>query len=139
MADERTYEVLAEAAARAHIDRTGYEETYARSLRDPEGFWAGQAERFVTWSRKWDTVCEVDYARAHIRWFEGGRLNVSHNCLDRHLSSRGDRAAIIWEGDDPAEERRITYRELHEEVCRFGSALRRSEWPRGIASASTCR
>ena len=124
MADERTYEVLPEAATRAHVDRAGYEEMYARSLSDPEGFWAEQAERFVAWSAKWDEVCEVDYTRAHIRWFEGGKLNVSFNCLDRHLSARADRTAIIWEGDDPAEERRITYRELHEEVCRFANALK---------------
>ena len=124
MADEKTYEAPAEAVARAHVDRAGYEEMYARSLRDPEGFWAEQAERFVTWSRKWNAVRDVDYARAHIRWFEGGGLNVSANCLDHHLPSRGDRTAILWEGDDPAEERRITYRELHGEVCRFGNALR---------------
>ena len=124
MADERRYEVRADVAARAHIDRAGYEEMYERSLRDPDGFWSEQANRFVTWSRKWDTVREVDYRRAHIRWFEGARLNVSWNCLDRHLAERGDQVAIIWEGDDPSEDRRITYRELHEEVSRFANGLK---------------
>ena len=124
MTDERRFEPSAERAARAHIDRAGYEAAYARSLRDPDGFWAEQAERFVTWSRKWDTVREVDYHRAHIRWFAGAGLNVSYNCLDRHLPVRGEQTAILWEGDDPGEDRRITYRALHAEVCRCANALK---------------
>ena len=124
MASEKWYEVPDDVAARAHIGRREYEEMHARSLRDPESFWGEQAERFVTWTRRWDTVCEVDYRRAHIRWFDGARLNVSYNCLDRHLPRRGDQAAIIWEGDDPGEDRTITYRELHAEVCRFANALK---------------
>jgi len=131
MSDERSFEVRADVAARAHIDRAGYEDLYARSLRDPDGFWSEQADRFVTWSRKWDSVQEVDYRRAHIRWFEGGRLNVSYNCLDRHLAERGDQVAIIWEGDDPGEDRRITYRALHEEVCRFANGLKSLAVARG--------
>ena len=125
MADERTYEVLPEAATRAHVDRAGYEEMYARALSEPGRLLgrAGGAVRHLVGQVGLE-VCEVDYHRAHIRWFEGGKLNVSFNCLDRHLSSRGEQTAIIWEGDDPAEERRITYRELHEEVCRFANALK---------------
>ena len=124
MTEERRYPVSDADAARAHIDVAGYEAMYDRSLRDPDGFWAEQADRFVTWSRKWDTVCDVDYHRAHIRWFEGAKLNVSCNCLDRHLAARGEQIAILWEGDDPNEDRKITFRELHEEVCRFANGLK---------------
>ena len=113
------------ARARAHVDRAGYEEMYPRSLRDPEGFWAEQAERFVTWTRRWDTVRDVDYHRARIRWFEGGRLNVSWNCLDRHLTTaRKNKAAIVWEGE-PGDTRVLRYQDLHREVCKFANVLKK--------------
>ena len=121
---DKVYEVPAELAASAHINAEQYQEMYRRSVDDPEGFWAEQAEQFLTWSRRWDKVLDWDFTRGHIRWFEGGKLNVSYNCLDRHLDSRGDQVAIIWEGDDPAVDRRISYRELHAEVCRFANVLK---------------
>jgi len=124
MSEEKVYPVPPEVAARAWIDEARYREMYARSLEDPEGFWAEQAREFVSWYREWDRVLDWDYTRAHIRWFEGARLNACYNCLDRHLETRGDQTAIIWEGDDPAQDRRITYRELHEQVCRLANALK---------------
>jgi acetyl-CoA synthetase len=124
MSEEKIYEIPPDIAAHAHISEAAYREMYERSIRDPEGFWAEQARHFVSWFEPWAKVHECDFSTAHIRWFEGGKLNVSHNCLDRHLGERGDRTAIIWEGDDPSTDRKITYRELHEEVCRFANALR---------------
>ena len=124
MSDEKIYPVPADVAARAHIDAAMYETMYRRSIEDPDGFWAEQAEQFITWSKRWDTVCRWDFEKAEIAWFEGAELNVSANCLDRHLAARGDQTAIIWEGDDPADDKHITYRELHAEVCRFANALK---------------
>jgi acetyl-CoA synthetase len=96
---------------------------YEESIRDPEGFWGRQADR-LDWSRKWDRVLDWDYHKAYIRWFEGAKLNVSANCLDRHLEKRGDQVAIIWESDDPGEDRKLTYRQLHTEVCKFANVLK---------------
>ncbi|MDZ7751170.1 MAG: acetate--CoA ligase [Gammaproteobacteria bacterium] len=124
MTDEKIYEIPAATAARALIDEDRYQAMYRQSIEDPEGFWAEQAEEFVTWFKPWDRVLDWDYHKAHIRWFEGGKLNVSYNCLDRHLDTRGDQVAIIWEGDDPEEDRNITYRELHREVCKFANCLK---------------
>ena len=97
---------------------------YAESVSDADGFWAAQADKFITWFRKWDRVQNWDFHDVYIRWFEGARLNVSYNCLDRHLAQRAEQTAIIWEADDPAVSRRITYRELHESVCRFANVLK---------------
>jgi len=124
MSESKVYPVSEDAAGRAHIDAATYESMYKRSIDDPEGFWAEQAEKFITWSKPWDTVCQWDFKTAEISWFDGAELNVSVNCLDRHLDERGDQTAIIWEGDDPKEDKHISYRELHEEVCRFGNALK---------------
>jgi acetyl-CoA synthetase len=124
MSDDKIYPVPAEVAAHAHITKDQYQEMYKRSVDDPDGFWAEQAENFLTWFKPWDTVQDWDFHKAHIRWFEGAKLNVSYNCLDRHLESRGDQVAIIWEGDNPDEDRKITYKELHAEVCRFANALK---------------
>ena len=99
---------------------------YERSVKNPDGFWAEQAKQFVSWSKPWSKVSDWSYdaKNLHIRWFIDGKLNVSYNCLDRHLDRRGDQTAIIWEGDDPAQDRKITYRELHAEVCRFANVLK---------------
>ncbi len=118
------YEVGAEMAARAHIDRAAYQALYRRSIEDPSGFWAEQAQQFVTWSRPWARVLDWDYQIPRIRWFEGAKLNVAYNCLDRHLASRGDRTAILWEADEPGETRAVSYRELFDAVCRFANALK---------------
>ncbi len=126
MSEVKTYPVPADFAAQANITAEQYEEMYNRSVDDPAGFWGEQAENYLTWFKKWDTVLDwsFDQADLHINWFKGGTLNVSYNCLDRHLETRGDQVAIIWEGDDPNEDRKITYRELHEEVCKLANVLK---------------
>ncbi len=124
MSENKTFPVTAALAEQAHINFKRYEEMYRRSLEDPDGFWAEQAGEFVSWFRKWDKVQEWNIKDARIRWFEGAKLNAAYNCLDRHLETRGDQTAILWEGDDPAVERKISYRELHRDVCRFANVLK---------------
>jgi len=124
MSDDKIYPVTEAQAAHAHINAEQYKEMYQRSVDDPEGFWAEQASSFVSWFKPWDKVMSFDYYKADIKWFEGAKLNVAYNCVDRHLESRGDQVAIIWESDDPEVDRKITYRELHEEVCKFGNVLK---------------
>ncbi len=124
MSDE-VFEPSAAARARAKVSAAQYEEMYARSVSDPEGFWAEQAQR-VDWIEPFTRVKNTTFAYPDIsiRWFEDGVLNIAANCVDRHLATRGDQTAIIWEGDDPAQSRTITYRELHAEVCRFANVLK---------------
>ncbi len=126
MSDNKVYPVPADFAAQANINDAQYQALYKQSVEDPEGFWAEQAEKYVTWFKKWDKVLDWSFEKddLHINWFKGAKLNVSYNCLDRHLDSRGDQVAIIWEGDNPAEDRKITYRELHTEVCKFANVLK---------------
>ena len=124
MAAEKQYPVPPETAEHALLTRAEYDRMYRQSLDDPETFWSEQAGQFITWFRKWDRVSNNDLTKGQIRWFEGGKLNVSYNCLDRHLETHGDRNAIIWEGDEPGNTRHITYRELHEEVCRLANVLK---------------
>ncbi|WP_419620882.1 acetate--CoA ligase [Thiolapillus sp.] len=124
MSEHKTYAIKPEIAEQAHITQEIYQSMYRRSIDEPEAFWAEQAEKFLDWSRPWDRVMDYDFKKGHIRWFEGGELNVSYNCLDRHLEKRADQTAILWEGDDPAVDRKITYRELHEQVCKFANVLK---------------
>ncbi|HTT08940.1 MAG TPA: acetate--CoA ligase [Gammaproteobacteria bacterium] len=125
MSEDKRYPVPPEFKARAYINREQYEQMYARSLKDPEGFWGEQAEEFLTWTRRWNKVCDWSFVDdVHVRWFEGAQLNVAYNCLDRHLARRGNQTAIIWEGDDPKVQKRITYRELHAEVGKFANVLK---------------
>ena len=125
MSDAKIYPVPADFAANAHVNAEQYAQMYAQSVNDPEGFWSEQAENYLTWFKKWDKVLEWSFKDdAFIRWFEGGKLNVAYNCLDRHLETRGDQVAIIWEGDSPDEDRKITYRELHTEVSKFANVLK---------------
>jgi acetyl-CoA synthetase len=124
MSEEKVYPVSADTAAQAHIDAAKYKEMYQRSVEDPDGFWGDAAEEFLTWSKKWDKVSEWDFNEANIKWFQGGKLNVSYNCLDRHLETRGDQTALIWESDNPNEDKKISYRELHAEVCKFANVLK---------------
>lgn len=124
MSEEKVYPVSAETAAHAHINAAKYQEMYQRSVKDPDGFWGDAAEEFLTWSKKWDKVSDWDFNEANIKWFQGGKLNVSYNCLDRHLETRGDQTALIWESDNPNEDKKISYRELHTEVCKFANVLK---------------
>ncbi|MEL6593623.1 MAG: AMP-binding protein, partial [Bacteroidota bacterium] len=101
-----------------------YEEVYRDSVQDPEAFWAKQADSF-TWQKKWDKTLEWNFRDPDVKWFIGGKLNITENCLDRHLETRGDQAAIIWEPNDPNEAHKTyTYRELHREVCRMANVLK---------------
>jgi acetyl-CoA synthetase len=118
------YDIPSAFAQHAHITQSQYQAMYRRSIEEPEAFWAEQAQAFLQWEAPFGQVMEADFQQGHIRWFQNGKLNVSANCLDRHLATRGEQTAIIWEGDDPAHDRKISYRELHEQVCRFANVLK---------------
>ena len=122
---ETIYPVPDATRKRALIDKAGYEKMYAHSIEDNEAFWAEQAKR-IDWMRPFTKVKDVSFAKddLHIRWYEDGTLNACYNCVDRHLEKKGDDIAIIWEGDDPANDLKISYRELHRRVCKFANALK---------------
>ncbi|MEX3773893.1 acetate--CoA ligase [Pseudomonas sp. MYb118] len=108
----------------AQLSQDDYQRLYKESVEHPSKFWAEQATRFLQWSKPWDTVQRYNLKTGEASWFAGGQLNVSYNCIDRHLKDRGDQTAIIWEGDDPAESAQITYRKLHHHVCRLANVLK---------------
>ncbi|MWJ28742.1 acetate--CoA ligase [Halomonas sp. ZH2S] len=122
---QNVYPVRDDFAANAWADQEKYQAMYQQSVDDPEGFWADQAER-INWIKKPTKIkhTSFDINNVDIRWFEDGTLNVSANCLDRHLEARGDQPAIIWEGDDPNDSETITYRQLHERTCKLANALK---------------
>jgi acetyl-CoA synthetase len=122
---EPIYDVPPDWRRRAFIDAAKYEAMYERSVKDPNGFWGEHAKR-IDWFKPFTKVknSSFDPHRVSIKWFEDGVTNIAHNCIDRHLAARGDQVAIIWEGDDPKDDRKITYRELHAQVCRFANVLK---------------
>ncbi|MCK6454621.1 MAG: acetate--CoA ligase [Alphaproteobacteria bacterium] len=123
MADE-LFAVSPEWSKRAWIDAKKYDEMYRRSVKDPEGFWAEQAKR-LDWVKAPTKIKDVSFSGSvHIRWYYDGVLNASYNCLDRHLAKRGDQTAIVWEGDNPKEDAKITYRDLHKRVCKLANAMK---------------
>ena len=124
MDDNRIYPVALRNAEEAYIDEARYQEMYRRSIENPEEFWSEQAEKYLTYTKRWDQVMSYDYVTGAIAWFSGAKLNATVNCIDRHLEARGDQIAIIWEGDDPSEQQHISYKELHESVCRFANLLK---------------
>ncbi|MDO3386853.1 acetate--CoA ligase [Gilvimarinus sp. SDUM040013] len=124
MTEQHVYPVPDALKGLAAIDKDRYQQMYQQSVEHPDQFWAEQAEELLDWNEKWHTVSKSDLKKGEVSWFLGGKLNVSVNCIDRHLESRGDQVAIIWEGDDPTEDQLITYKELHEEVCRLANVLR---------------
>jgi len=125
MSESKIYPIPESVRKRALIDEAGYKERYAASIADPDAFWRKEAQR-IDWIEPFTEVKDVSFAKEdlHIRWFADGKLNASANCLDRHLAENGDRVAIIWESDDGADVERITYRDLHERVCRLANALK---------------
>ncbi|MGO4869535.1 MAG: acetate--CoA ligase [Roseiarcus sp.] len=122
---EKVYEVPAEWAKRAWVDQTQYEQMYARSITDPEGFWAEHGKR-IDWFKPYTKVKDTSYDTHHvsIKWFEDGVTNIAYNCIDRHLAKRANQTAIIWEGDDPNRSKHITYAELFDRVCHFANVLK---------------
>ncbi len=129
--DSVSYPIHAEFAQQAWIKESTYQEMYARSIRDPKKFWGEQAEKFVTWFKRWDEVFIGDFTKLNVQWFSGSKLNVCYNCLDRHLEQRGKQTALIWQGDHPDHEKKITYTELYEHVCRFANALKKLHVKKG--------
>ena len=125
MSDHSYFPVPNDIAKSAHVDNDGYLEMYKRSVEDAEGFWAEHGKR-IEWTKPYTQVKDVTYGseNVEIKWFYDGELNVAHNCIDRHLEKRADQVAIIWEGDDPSEDAKITYRELHQHVCKFANVLK---------------
>ena len=123
MSEHKIFEVPAAAKANTWIDNETYLKMYEESVTYPKAFWDKQAER-LDWFKKWDNTLDWDYNKAHIRWYEGGKLNVSYNCIDRHLENKGDQKALIWESDDPNVDRSYTYKELHTEVCKFANVMK---------------
>ena len=125
MSDEKIYDVPADWRKRAYADDAKYQEMYARSIKDPNGFWAEQAKR-IDWIKPFSKVKNTSYDphNVSIKWFEDGTLNACYNCVDRHLAKRGDQTAILWEGDDPKDDKKLTYKQLHAEVCRFANVLK---------------
>lgn len=118
------HKVSESARAHTHLDDATYQRMYRQSLEQPDQFWAEQAERFLNWDKRWSKVHESDLSKGQAAWFIDGKLNVSVNCIDRHLAEHGDEIAIIWEGDDPSQDARISYRELHDKVCRLANVLK---------------
>ncbi|MEQ8831043.1 MAG: acetate--CoA ligase [Alphaproteobacteria bacterium] len=119
------FPVPSDAAERALIDNSKYLEMYEQSVKDPDAFWGEHGKR-IDWIKPYTKVKNVnfDIPNVSIKWYEDGTLNASYNCIDRHLETRGDQTAIIWEGDDPKDDAKITYRQLHEHVCRLSNALK---------------
>ncbi|MBF9197398.1 acetate--CoA ligase [Microvirga terrestris] len=128
--EEKIYDVPSEWTHRAYLDEAGYRAKYEASIKDPEAFWAEEAKR-IHWFKAPTRIKNTNFGpeNVSIKWFEDGVTNVAYNCVDRHLHTRGDQVAIIWEGDDPSESKKITYRELHDEVCRMANIMRN----RGVA------
>ncbi|MEC7893472.1 MAG: acetate--CoA ligase, partial [Pseudomonadota bacterium] len=124
MSEEKTYPVSEAAASQSHLSVSQYNEMYQKSIDDAKTFWAEQANEFLTVFETWDQVSSSDFTTATATWFRGAKLNVSYNCIDRHLEKRGDQTAIIWEGDEPDQDLKISYRDLHEAVCRLSNALK---------------
>ena len=132
MSDDKIYEIPAEWKQRGFIDDAKYQEMYERSVADPNGFWGEQAKR-IDWIKPFTKVKNTSFApdNVSIKWFEDGTLNAAYNCIDRHLPKRANQTAIIWEGDDPKDDKHITYQELHDEVCRMANILRNRNVEKG--------
>ena len=124
MSTSKVYPVKAGSLANTHLNREQYDAMYTASITQPEMFWAVQASNYLQWDKKWDTVRDCDFSQGNIAWFKGGQLNVTTNCIDRHLPDRAEQVAIIWEGDEPSDSQSITYAELHDAVCKFSNALK---------------
>ncbi len=124
MSGSKLYPVAETFKRSALIDRATYQAWYRESLDSPDTFWASRANELLDWMSPWQSVHSGDFSKGEARWFDGATLNVSANCIDRHLAERGDQTAIIWEGDEPDQSKHISYRELHEQVCKLANVLK---------------
>ncbi len=118
------YPVNPDVERQANVTSADYESMYEASINNPESFWREQSGAFLDWFEDWSTLSETNMAAGDIKWFLGGKLNASYNCIDRHLETRADDVAIIWEGDEPTDDDKITFRELHDKVCRLANVLK---------------
>ena len=124
MSKEKVYPVQEATKARTHILKEQYEAMYKASIDQPDQFWAEKAEEFISWFKPWNTLMKQDFTKGKVSWFIEGKLNATVNCIDRHLELRGSQTAIIWEGDNPEEQKYISFNELHEDVCRLANVLK---------------
>ena len=125
MSKEVIYQTPNSIKKKALLTRKEYESLYAESLKNPDKFWAKQAELYLDWTTRWKKISESDFVTGKVSWFKGAKINASVNCIDRHLKHRSDQTAIIWEGDEPSNSEAITYKKLHECVCRLANALKK--------------
>lgn len=123
MDHKKPYPVPTEFAKNAHINTKQYHALYQRSIQSPAEFWDEQAKQFITWFSPWQSVTRGDFQSGNVEWFINGKLNACYNCVDRHLETRGNQTALIWEGNDPTETKSITYHQLHEQICQFANVL----------------
>ena len=123
MSEHTIYPVAKEFENHTHIRNDQYLAMYDASINRPDEFWSQKADEFITWFKPWEKLTDSDFHQGEARWFLGAELNASYNCIDRHLELKADHTAIIWEGDDPGEDLCVTYRELHEHVCRLSNVL----------------
>ena len=124
MSESPMYPVSEQWKETAWINQDRYQAMYQQSIENPDQFWAEQAAEFLQWETPWQTVCDYDFAKGAATWFGGGTLNVAVNCIDRHLPERANQTALIWEGDEPSDDKTISYFELHDKVSRMGNVLR---------------
>ena len=125
MNKEKIYNPSKEILENSYLTESEFEKLYEESINNPNKFWATQAETYLDWEVKWDEVQNSNLTKGEVSWFQGGKLNASANCIDRHLAKRGDKTALIWEGDNPEESKNISYKELHAEVCKFSNVLKK--------------
>lgn len=131
MSTLKKYPIFSHIKEKAHIDNNRYQKLYRQSIEEPQEFWAQQAEQWVSWEKKWDEVFSYDLKTAKIEWFQGAKLNVCYNCIDRHLAEKAEQIALIWEGDNPQDSKKWTYKELFEEVCKFSNVLKKNGVQKG--------
>jgi acetyl-CoA synthetase len=131
MSTREKYPNPTELTYEPYLTPTQYHDMYARSLRDPKNFWSEQAEKFVTWFKRWDETVTGDFTKLNVQWFTSAKLNACYNCVDRHLEKRAKQTAILWEGDDPHNSKKITYAELYEQVCRFANVIKKQGIKKG--------
>ncbi len=124
MLEDKIYPVTESATSQSYFNKNSFQEMYQRSIEAPEEFWAEQAGQLLHWHQPWKKVASGDFSKAEANWFQGAKLNVAYNCIDRHLERRAEQTAIIWEGDEPDDDKKITYRELQVHVCKFANALK---------------